>query len=95
MRLLKVFGVSLKSKSKIDWQAPCLPQPYTAHRSPDVLQANSARALQLLECPETRNYFVALDESAWKPTFSCIAGSQIGNLCTVASNQQLLGPSTR
>ena len=83
VRLLQVFGVSLKSKSKVDLQAAWLPQPYAAHRSLDVLKENSARALQLMECPETRNYYVAMDESAWRPTFSCIAGLLQSDQCVV------------
>ncbi|CAE7819302.1 DHX57, partial [Symbiodinium sp. CCMP2456] len=63
VRLLQLFGVSLRSNCKINLQAAWLPQPVAAHRSLDILKENSARAQQLMECSETRKYFVAIDEA--------------------------------
>ena len=81
--VLRLFGLNIKGRAKVDLQLPWLPQPYCAHRCSEVLKTNCSRALQLLQVPETRNFFLAIDESAWHPTFSCIAGLLNPHECVI------------
>ena len=82
-RVLKRFGVNLKEGGKVDLRSQWLPLPYVAHRCKDILKTNVFRALQLMEVPASRSFFVAMDESAWRKTYSCVAGLLEDTKCTV------------
>ena len=72
--LLRNFGVALHRSASIDYTSDTLPQFFVAHESMERLTTNAGLAIQLLQAETTRGFFLAVDETCWKPTYAAVAG---------------------
>ncbi|CAE7783785.1 KIN14F [Symbiodinium sp. CCMP2592] len=72
--LLRSFGVSLGKKASVDYTSDTLPQFFIAHESMERLTRNAETAIQLLQAESSRSFFLAIDETCWKPSYSAVAG---------------------
>ncbi|CAE7696257.1 unnamed protein product [Symbiodinium sp. CCMP2592] len=72
--ILRLFGANPRAVPKVDFLKDCLPQFYLAFLDNSKLQKNCANCLDLLSCSGARDFFLAIDESNYKPTYQVVGG---------------------
>eukprot|EP00438_Fugacium_kawagutii_P009849 Skav209416 [mRNA] locus=scaffold1411:186413:189705:+ [translate_table: standard] len=72
---LQLLGVNPRVLPRIDFQSELVPQPFTASRSRDILEANIKCSLRLLGLsPGSRGFQVLCDETTWHATLDLVSG---------------------
>jgi len=63
--LIKMFGVNKKSIPTVHLQVGYLPDFFVASRDHKVLQSNGRLVLRLLQCRNSRNFLIIMDETCY------------------------------
>ena len=80
--LMRSCGVALKGSAKVDFLSESLPQFFMA-LDPERLTHNARIAGELLQSTNSRQHFLAVDETCWRPTYSLLAGLEVHNKMSI------------
>ena len=73
-KLMHKFGVNMKGKTKIDYQISTLPAFFLGHLNAEQLLENVRVCNELLRTSGTRDSFITVDETNWRPAYGLVSG---------------------